>query len=88
MKANRYLAKDMEKLGDHLVQGKFINFSLSARRITPTRIFSATEALAITEAPTPRTLPGFMEVPSPGATDHIVPLLAILPNSDFLASSC
>ena len=28
MKENRYLAEDMKKFGDHLIQGKFIYFLL------------------------------------------------------------
>ena len=39
MKANKYMAKDMEKLGDHLVQRKFTNFFLVSRKNHPNKNF-------------------------------------------------
>ena len=32
---NRYLADDVEELGDYLIQGELSTFSISAKRITP-----------------------------------------------------
>ena len=78
MKIGGYLANTMEKFSNHLIQTKFFHPLSVGEKHHPARIFSATEALAITEALGPNGWLGLVEVPSPGASGRVVPLSVLL----------